>query len=106
MMNRRMLSLVLLVGLMLPACTWVELKPEAEKVRIGALEEVANCRKLASTTVMVKADVATFARNREKVRSELETLARNNAAHLKGNVVVPVTPIEDGSQSFVVYRCR
>jgi len=73
-----------------------------------SMEEVTNlnCHKMGSTTVSVKADVATFARNKESVASELGTLARNSALELGGNVVVPVSDIDTGKQSFVVYTCR
>ncbi len=73
-----------------------------------SMDEVAkqNCHKMGSTTVSVKADVATFARDKEKVATELETLARNSALELGGNVVVPTSEIDMGKQSFVVYTCR
>ncbi len=91
--------------LMISACTWVNVKPEAEKVRVASSEQVLNCKKVGSTTVSVKAEVATFARDPKKVRQELATLARNSAPDLKGNVVVPVSKVDKGKQNFVIYNC-
>ncbi len=97
--------LILFSSLIASACTWVDLAPEAKNVRVVSMDEVVNCNKMGSTTVSVKADVATFARSKEKVRIELETLARNSALDLGGNVVVPVSEIDKGKQSFVIYTC-
>ena len=45
-------------------------------------------------------------RDAGKVKTELETLARNEAIKLKGDTVVPVTEIKDGEQTFKVYQCN
>jgi len=104
-MNISKTGLVLFFSLIASACTWVELKQEANAVRIASAEDVVKCKKMGSTTVSVKADVATFARDAEKIQQELETLARNSAPHMGGNVVVPVSEINKGEQSFVIYAC-
>ena len=95
-----------LVLLFLSACTWVELTPEAESVRIVEAVYVANCKLAGTTTVTVKADVASFKRDAEKIKSELETLARNEAIRLKGDTLVAATDIQDGEQTFKVYKCN
>ncbi len=104
-MNINKTGLILFFSLIASACTWVELKQEANTVRVVSAEEAVNCKKMGSTTVSVKADVATFARDEKKVRQELETLARNSAFTMGGNVVVPVSEINRGEQSFVIYAC-
>jgi hypothetical protein len=95
-----------LVLLFLSACTWVELTPEAESVRIVEAVHVANCKLAGTTTVTVKADIASFKRDAEKIKSELETLARNEAIRLKGDTLVAATDIKDGEQTFKVYKCN
>lgn len=95
-----------LVLLFLSACTWVELTPEAESVRIVEAVHVTNCKLAGTTTVTVKADVASFKRDAEKIKSELETLARNEAIRLKGDTLVAATDIQDGEQTFKVYKCN
>ena len=95
-----------LVLLFLSACTWVELTPEAESVRIVEAVHVANCKLAGTTTVTIKADVASFKRDAEKIKTELETLARNEAIRLKGDTLVAATEIQDGEQTFKVYKCN
>ena len=102
---RNIISLSL-VMLLLSACTWVELTPEAEDVRIVEAVHVANCKMAGTTTVSVKADIASFKRDQEKIKAELETLARNEAIKLKGDTLVAATEIQDGEQTFNVYKCN
>lgn len=94
-----------LTGLLLQGCAWVKLTPEGEKARVLSAAEVTGCRKLGKTTVSVKGDIAGMKRLPERVQSELEILARNSAADLDGDTVVPVGQPEDGRQVFDVYRC-
>lgn len=95
-----------LIALLMTACTWVELAPEAEDVRIVEAVHVANCKFMGTTTVTVKSDVASFKRNPEKIQTELETLAKNEAVKLKGDTLVSATEIQDGEQTFKVYKCQ
>jgi len=95
-----------LVLLFLSACTWVDLAPEAESVRIVEAVHVANCKMVGTTTVSVRSDVASFKRDAEKSKTELETLARNEAIRLKGDTLVAATEIQDGEQTFKVYKCN
>jgi hypothetical protein len=44
-------------------------------------------------------------RGGERLQDELIRLARNEAGDLGGNVIVPESVIEEGRQSFGVYRC-
>ncbi len=100
----RLIVLALVVGL--SACTWVKLTPEGESVRVATVAEVAKCQRVGSTTVSLVDRVAGIERNREKVQQELYRLARNSAADVKGDTVVPLGEPKDGRQHFDVYRCR
>ena len=102
---RNIINLVLVL-LFLSACTWVDLAPEAESVRIVEAVHVANCKMVGTTTVSVRSDVASFKRDAEKIKTELETLARNEAIRLKGDTLVAATEIQDGEQTFKVYKCN
>jgi len=97
--------LILFSFLIISACTWVKVKPGAKTVRVATPEQVLNCKKMGSSTVSVKAEVATIARDPKTIKQELTTLARNSAADLGGNVVVPVSKIDKGKQIFVIYNC-
>lgn len=101
---RKIIALGLVV-LFLSACTWVELTPEGEKVTVAKAEHVKDCKFAGTTTVSVKSRTL-GERDLAKVKSELETLARNEAIKLKGDTVVPVTEIKDGEQTFKVYQCK
>jgi len=101
---KKLLPILFLV-LLLPACTWVELTPAGEKVRVLSADEVGSCAKKGKTTVSLKAEVAGIERNTEKVKKELEMLARNSAVDLKGDTVVATSEIVNGKQTFDVYRC-
>lgn len=96
---------VLTIGLVaLSSCTWVKLTREGENVAILTQTEVANCTRTGTTTVEVM-DKAIIQRNPDKVATELRTLARNRAAD-RGDAIVPSTGVEDGEQTFIIYRCR
>ncbi|MDH5408625.1 MAG: DUF4156 domain-containing protein [Gammaproteobacteria bacterium] len=99
------LSIIVLSGFILSACTWVELTAEGEKVRVLSASEVKSCKKLGKAVVKVKHTIANVERNKEKMTKELEQLARNTAVELKGDTVVPATDIKEGKQTFHVYRC-
>jgi len=97
--------LAILVAISLQACTWVKMTPSGEKVRVLSAEEVSSCKNLGITRNSLKDKIAGFDRNKDKVKKELETLARNTAAGMGGDTIVPKTEIENGEQTFTVYRC-
>ena len=104
-MNFYKLVFVILVSISVVSCTWVKMTPQGEKVRVLSTNEVSSCKKLGQTEVSLKDDVAGFKRGEEKVKKELETLARNSGANMNGDTVVPISEIDDGKQTFAVYRC-
>ena len=63
------------------------------------------CEKVGIVTATTKSDIG-FNRNPEKVRAELEILARNQAASMGGNAIVVRTPAAGGNQTFDAYRCQ
>jgi len=92
--------------LLLSACTWVQMAPEAGGVRVltpGAAP--ADCEKRGEVTVSVKDSVAFYERNALRVRDELETMARNEAPGIQANAVQPLGDPTDGAQRFAAYRC-
>lgn len=95
-----------LVVLLLSACSWVKMSPEGEEVTVAKAAHVANCKFAGTTTVSVKSDIVSFKRDAETMKTELETLARNEANKLKGDTIVPVTEIKDGEQTFKIYKCN
>jgi hypothetical protein len=86
-------------------CSWVELKPQGEKVRILTPQEVSRCKYLGRVTSNTAATVGIFARSREKIQEEVYRLGRNNAGDMGGDTIVPTGPLIEGEQTFNVYRC-
>jgi hypothetical protein len=90
---------------LLPGCTWVDLKPQAEKVRVLTQQEVGRCKDLGRVTSNTLDKVGFIARPKGSVQEEIYRLARNNAANMGGDTIVPSGPLIDGEQPFRVYRC-
>jgi hypothetical protein len=91
--------------LLVSACTWVPLTDEGSHVQVRTSDQVQGCERKFRVTTAVKNKIGAISRSEEKVREELRTLARNEAARLGGNAVVAETEPTDGRQVFVVYRC-
>ncbi len=97
---------ILAFALTLSACTWVELTPSGEKARVLTPMDVENCQKVGTTTVKTQDTVGGVVyRSSDTVAEELESLARNAAEELGGDTVVPASDIEEGQQTFAVYKC-
>jgi hypothetical protein len=91
---------------LLQGCAWVKPTASGAEVRVATPAEVAGCREAGSTQVSVLDKVAGVRRGYTTVSEELATLARNSAAQLGGDTVVPTSEIVDGAQTFAVYDCR
>ncbi len=96
---------VLGVALLQSACVWVSLTSGGEQVRVLEPAEAADCRRLGSTTSQTTDHVLIFARVDRTVNEEVQSLARNEAAQMGGDGIVPRGALEQGRQSFDVYRC-
>jgi hypothetical protein len=87
-------------------CTWVKLTSPGEGVRVGTTSQVTACSRLGATHAKTSTKVAFFSRGTRKIDQELETLARNEAAEMGGNTIVPEGPTSsEGRRSFGVYHC-
>jgi hypothetical protein len=87
-------------------CTWVKLTAPGEGVRVGTTAQVAACKRIGATHAKTSTKMAFFSRGGRKVDEEIETLARNEAAEMGGNTIVPQGPTSsEGRRSFDVYRC-
>lgn len=97
---------ILLVTLLTSAgCTWIKLTDAGAQVAQGEPGEVQHCELVGNVTSSTQNRVI-LQRGRGKVAEELIVLARNEAATLGGDTVVPKGPMVDGRQDFDVYRCR
>ena len=96
---------IVVLGAFALACTWVKLSEGGQAVRVAKPGEVSGCASKGRTHAQTTDRVVIFARRDPPIQLELESLARNEAAVMGGDTVVPATPIEGGRQTFDVYRC-
>ncbi len=87
-------------------CSFMDLTKEGEGVRVATADAVAACTGLGRTTASVVAEVASIPRHPDAVKENIEVTARNSAASMGGDTIVPASPIAEGKQTFEVYRCR
>ena len=112
MLERKSLSLsnrvlvLLSIAAVAGGCSFVDVTKEGEGVRVAKAEEVAACTGLGRTTASVVHEVASIPRHPDAVRENIEVTARNSAASMGGDAIVPASPIAEGKQTFEVYRCK
>lgn len=95
---------IIAATILLSACATLKLTSGGEKVRVLDPAEVASCREMGRTNNSVTAKVI-VERPEEAIAKELRILARNSAARMGGDTIVPLTIIEAGQQTFMVYKC-
>jgi len=87
-------------------CAWVKLSPQAEDVAVARADHVQQCRRVGQTAVRTTDSVGGVGRGADTVTEELRRLARNAAAQLGADTVVPLGEPWWGEQRFDLYRCR
>lgn len=97
--------ILVLVAVLLPACTWVDVTEQGEEVRLRNVDEISACKRLGSTVSVGVDTIAGIHRSEEKLATELATLARNQAARMNGNTVAALGPVDGDQQTFGVYSC-
>ena len=101
---RRFLS-VLTCALTLSACTYVKVSDEGTEIAQARAPDVVNCQHLGEVESQTR-DRVLLKRNTGKVQQELIDLARNQAARMGANAIVPVAEPVNGLQKFNAYRCN
>jgi hypothetical protein len=94
------LSLALLAG-----CTFVQLSEGGAGVAQLGAGDIARCKPMGVVSTQTR-DKVVISRSAEDVREELNTLARNEAAKLSANAIVPIGIPENGAQRFRAYLCE
>jgi len=100
---KKILTLIA-TALLLGACSQLKLTQGGEKVRVLDPNEVSTCRELGRTNASVTARVI-VERPEETIAKELRVIARNSASRMGGDTIVPLTIVEQGQQTFLVYKC-
>ena len=99
-------NIVLLFGLLLVivGCASPELTLQGSKVNVGKESDLKQCQVLGSTSLSLSPTSVKWMKE-EKIKERLMIEARNFAARIGGNMILPVGPLEEGKQSFKIYNC-
>lgn len=93
------------VMLLLAACGGIVLQGGASEVQVRTEEQIKDCENVGATHVSVADRPGQPGRNPDQISIELLKLAKSGAAQLGGNVIVEMTEVTDGAQSFTVFNC-
>ncbi len=104
-MRKTITTAAILLTASLSACTWVKLTDTGKNVDVRRTTGVGNCKSLGTLSVSGIDKITGISRNKGKVESELLTQARNDAAAMGANVIVPLEQPVDGNQQFKMYNC-
>lgn len=106
-MNFRMpIASLLLLSLVVSACTWVRVEPGADDIVLLPERRVQNCQRLGTVEVSVLARVAGLDRHEEEIERDLINLARNYAVEQGADTIAALSEIKEGKQRYGAYRCE
>ncbi|WP_024851224.1 DUF4156 domain-containing protein [Hydrogenovibrio kuenenii] len=106
MKNKLLFSVAIATAMSLSACTWVKPTAGGENVVLVKDYNVKDCKKLGSTTTNVADKIGIIKRDPETIQKELATLAKNTAAKMGGDSIVATSPLQDGTMTFAIYKCK
>ena len=89
----------------LSGCSFVQLTDGGSAVIQAASPDVQQCRDIGVVNATTRSKVV-VSRGSGKVQEELIVLARNQAAELGANAIVPIGEPQAGRQSFRAYACN
>ncbi len=102
-MKKPLLGLVVL-GI-ISGCVFVQPTVEGKKVRVLTAQEVERCKPLGSLTSRVADRVGVILRSEDAIQEDVVQNAKNSAADMGGDTVVPIGKAADGKQDFEVFKC-
>ncbi len=89
----------------LTACSFVQLTDAGNGVAQASSADVVNCQTVGVVSATTRSR-ALLSRGDGQIREELIVLARNQAATLGANAIVPIGEANNGNQSFRAYKCE
>jgi hypothetical protein len=92
-------------ALLLCGCTWVKLSDGGAGVQVANMNAVSECKRMGKTRSITTAAIGGVNRNREKIDTETTTIARNQAARIGGDTIVPIDELKAGEREFLVFSC-
>lgn len=111
-LNQAMMTRLLNAGLLavtllsVTACTTIKLTHEGGKARVLSADDVVNCQKKGAATVSVNQKILNIVpKQSSRIAKQLQILARNSVIHMDGDTIVPMSKVDNGQQTFAVFRC-
>lgn len=106
MKNLKMNIILLGITASLTACSFVSLDPQAKDIMVSTdTNKLSNCKFIGNTNVSLWSKAETF-QSQKTTESQLNTLARNQAATMGGNTVITESATNDAVQkTYRVYNC-
>jgi hypothetical protein len=101
-----MAAAVLIGAATLSGCAWVKPTTAGAQVREASATDVFSCERIGTVDATTRATALGLPRDKEVVRDEQVTLARNRAGVMGGDTIVADGPESGGTLPFVVYRCH
>ena len=101
----RRFAILLPAVAVLGGCALVNLTDAGAGVRLAKPDAVASCTNLGRLTASVIHEVGFLPRHPDAVQDNLNVTARNSAAGMGADTIAPASAIQDGKQTFDVYRC-
>ena len=93
------------IALVLGGCNFVQLSDAGSAVAQASAADVVNCESAGTVSANTKSRVL-LKRPSAQVQEELIVLARNRAADLGANAIVPEADSVNGVQRFLAYKCN
>ena len=104
-MKNTLFGLVVVVAVTaLAGCSVVKVSEAGKRVRMVSQNDVYDCKRLGSVTTSVLDNVLFIPRNEQKIQSDLNKLARDQAVLMEANTLVHVSTNE-GQGNYIAYRC-
>lgn len=104
MMSKWKLGIVISV-VFAAGCVFVQPTVEGKKVRVLTAGEVGRCQSLGNLTSTVADRVGAILRSQDAVQDDVTLNAQNAAADMGADTIVPISAMENGKQTYAVYRC-
>lgn len=98
------ISTLIVVFALVSACTWVKIPDDARALPLVEASEVVQCQLLGNITTNVAWKVAGIQRGENKIRVELDNLARERTLGMGGNTLVRGS-IHEGTGDYTAWTC-
>lgn len=105
---KNLLTLLMASALLATAgCTWVSPNPQVKQagIMVLPLDRVTQCRLLSKTQVSIADSIGPVKRVQSDIEKDLQTLAMNQAVAQGGDTVAALDAMNNGSQTFGIYKC-